>query len=154
MFPRTIQGCVNIFNATVVLFCKHFKSINSTFVNATNSLDIFWRQFLRNSKVISSLFFKHVVSIIFFSSKKKVFRINASSVIAFVKNPFSFWDRSVMNDPANSVCLDRLFCSELKMGARTPGTFPDPTSRSFVHMSEKSFGKCNVHIETIIAGGY
>lgn len=82
------------------------------------------------SRAMSS-FFKHVLSVVFRSSKPQVIRIHARRIIAMMQYPQSFWNPFFgMNHPRNTrgnIHLPSVMNSKLSLSSLIGGCCPKPT---------------------------
>lgn len=152
-FPSSSKGGIDCSVMTSIFFGNHLAGIFMGNVDRTYSKNIFWSKPLRSSVIITSFFVQHIKRIVSKCSDKKMFRINTSSIVASMKNTFSFWNWTFKNYPRYSIGLRDSFRPNLKVGSIISTSSPNPTPWSFINVSEESFQESYIHSE-IVAGGY
>lgn len=116
----------------------------------TNIIPCKFRMFARFSSTnLISSFLKHIFCVIFRSAEKKVIRIYAGSIIAFMKNKNTIWYNSVVEQPTKNMRPDILLNAFRKMAVALAlfCSNPNPTfvSRNLFHLAPKSTrGGCGV----------
>lgn len=120
------------------LLAKFFGSIE-----ALNLINLIFRKFTgaigRAFKIIISAFGIHISRIIHFSSNKKMIWVNASWIIAFMKNAKTFWNWPDMNLITKSMSYNgSIIEPKLAMAEVSCATSPIPTCFSFINVAHES----------------
>lgn len=91
-------------------------------------------------------FFKHVLSVVFSRSKEKMIWSHTVPNVAFVENPHSFRNGSVVNYPRRSVCSQVL---SIKMKLPVAGLFVDAPNPRPASIRLNNFVPKEFHPQTI-----
>lgn len=110
------------------------------FVKFSNFKNFFFCQFYIPAilSMFHSSFSRSINHIFSLCSDKKMFRVNAWWVITSMAYKFSFWNRSIMNNPRNSIGNIGSKCSISPISSDILTSSPKPTIRRFFYVSPKS----------------
>lgn len=121
-------------------------------INVTNLFCLFlgkfgfWtvRSFKGHARITA--FIDHILNVLFLAAKKKMVGVYASSVIAFVKNIHTFWDRAIGHLPRESMGRGRngfVLGVSPKVAVSTSPFYalPEPTGVGFINFAKKTFNE-------------
>lgn len=87
-----------------------------------------WRSIVATGQRTAATLCDHILRIVFRCPYKKMSRIYASTIVATVKNPTSFWDRAIMNLVRYPMSRKQYSVAKnMAIAMSRNGTFPIPT---------------------------
>jgi len=144
MLPRfTLKKAHNCGCSHTVFSSKlpESKTANTFAILSPNRSHFAFRQFSRMA-ILSfgmSAFFATILNILVSSANKKMRRIGANRIIAFVADQFSFWNFPIGKNPRQSVDRPKfLFSHENSIAEFCATKFPTPAASFFDNMRPKS----------------